>query len=81
MLKTKQYTGPQLIELRKRLRLNQQQFWAEVGVTQSGGSRYESGRKMPKPVTKLIELVHECQLDISTTKACKALAKAAKGIA
>lgn len=81
MLKTKQYTGAQLIKLRKHLRLNQQQFWTEVGVTQSGGSRYESDQKMPKPVAKLVELVHECQLDISTTEACKELVKAEKGIA
>ena len=26
-------------EIRKKLGLNQQQFWSRVGVTQSGGSR------------------------------------------
>ena len=35
-------------EIRRRLRLNQHQFWSRIGVTQSGGSRYESGRRMPK---------------------------------
>jgi transcriptional regulator with XRE-family HTH domain len=45
-------------ELRRRLRLNQQEFWSRVGVTQSGGSRYESGRVMPKPVRELVRLVH-----------------------
>ncbi len=44
--------------LRLRLGLNQQQFWSAVGVTQSGGSRYESGRSMPKPVRELVRLVH-----------------------
>ena len=39
-----------LKSLRKSTGLNQQQFWAAVNVTQSGGSRYESGRKMPKSV-------------------------------
>ena len=34
-------------EIRRRLRLNQQEFWSRIGVTQSGGSRYESGRGMP----------------------------------
>ena len=29
-----------------------------LGVTQSGGSRYESGRTMPKPVRELLRLVH-----------------------
>jgi len=45
-------------EIRRRLRLNQQEFWSRIGVTQSGGSRYESGRGMPKPVRELLRLVH-----------------------
>ncbi len=45
-------------EIRRRLRLNQQEFWSRVGVTQSGGSRYESGRSMPRPVRELLRLVH-----------------------
>jgi transcriptional regulator with XRE-family HTH domain len=45
-------------EIRRRLGLNQQQFWSTLGVTQSGGSRYESGRNMPKPVRELLRLVH-----------------------
>jgi transcriptional regulator with XRE-family HTH domain len=45
-------------EIRRRLRLNQQEFWSRVGVTQSGGSRYESGRNMPRPVRELLRLVH-----------------------
>ena len=44
--------------IRRRLRLNQQDFWSRIGVTQSGGSRYESGRTMPKPVRELLRLVH-----------------------
>ena len=43
---------------RHKLRLNQQEFWSRIGVTQSGGSRYESGRSMPKPVRELLRLVH-----------------------
>ena len=45
-------------EIRRKLRLNQQEFWSRIGVTQSGGSRYESGRGMPKPVRELLRLVH-----------------------
>src|SRR3954463_15683807 len=45
-------------EIRHRLGLNQQEFWSQIGVTQSGGSRYESGRTMPKPVRELLRLVH-----------------------
>ena len=45
-------------EIRQRLGLNQEQFWTQIGVTQSGGSRYESGRTMPRPVRELLRLVH-----------------------
>lgn len=45
-------------EIRRRLGLNQQEFWPLIGVTQSGGSRYESGRRMPRPVTELLRIVH-----------------------
>lgn len=45
-------------DIRHKLRLNQQEFWSRIGVTQSGGSRYESGRSMPKPVRELLRLVH-----------------------
>ena len=45
-------------EIRRRLGLNQEEFWTQIGVTQSGGSRYESGRDMPKPVRELLRLVH-----------------------
>ncbi len=50
-------------EIRLRLNLNQQEFWGQIGVTQSGGSRYESGRNMPKPVRELLRLVHVDQVD------------------
>ena len=50
-------------EIRRKLGLNQSQFWAKIGVTQSGGSRYESGRNMPRPVQALLRLVHVEQID------------------
>lgn len=37
---------------------NQQQFWSAVGITQSGGSRYESGRTPPKPVQMLLTIAY-----------------------
>lgn len=55
-------------EIRRKLGLNQQQFWSQIGVTQSGGSRYESGRNMPKPVRELLRLVHVEQIDIQRVK-------------
>jgi transcriptional regulator with XRE-family HTH domain len=53
-------------DIRRRLGLNQQQFWSTIGVTQSGGSRYESGRNMPKPVRELLRLVHVEGIDIAS---------------
>ena len=55
-------------EIRRKLGLNQQQFWSKIGVTQSGGSRYESGRNMPRPVRELLRLVHVEQIDIQRVK-------------
>lgn len=59
-------------EIRRQLGLNQSEFWSRVGVTQSGGSRYESGRNMPKPVRELVRelvrLVHVEQIDLSAVK-------------
>jgi transcriptional regulator with XRE-family HTH domain len=55
-------------DIRRRLGLNQEQFWTKIGVTQSGGSRYESGREMPKPVRELLRLVHVEQIDLSQVK-------------
>ena len=36
---------------------NQQQFYANLGITQSAGSRYEAGRDLPTPTAILLELV------------------------
>lgn len=44
------------LDLRKKLDLNQQDFWSKFGITQSGGSRYEAGRNIPKPVRLLLSL-------------------------
>ena len=55
-------------EIRRKLGMNQQQFWSPLGVTQSGGSRYESGRNMPRPVQQLLRLVHVEQIDIQKIK-------------
>jgi DNA-binding transcriptional regulator YiaG len=41
---------------RQKSNLNQTGFWKRYGVTQSGGSRYESGRNIPKPLAILLWL-------------------------
>ena len=55
-------------EIRQKLGLNQEEFWQKIGVTQSGGSRYEAGRDMPKPVTELLRLVHLEGVDLSRVR-------------
>lgn len=55
---TKVITGDAVREIRRKLGLNQQAFWSLLGVTQSGGSRYESGRSIPKPVQNLVRLAY-----------------------
>ena len=62
MTRAQRISDPRAI--RQRLGLNQQDFWGQIGVTQSGGSRYESGREMPKPVRELLRLVHVDRLNL-----------------
>jgi DNA-binding transcriptional regulator YiaG len=50
-------TGKQCKAFRVKSKINQVDFWSVVGVTQSGGSRYESGRAVPKPVQLLLVLI------------------------
>lgn len=45
-----------LVDVRRARGENQQQFWSRFGVTQSGGSRYESGRTVPAPTGLLVML-------------------------
>jgi DNA-binding transcriptional regulator YiaG len=47
-----------VVRLRRQLGINQRNFWTRLGVTQSGGSRYEAGRSIPQPTQLLIELVY-----------------------
>ena len=54
----RQVTGQELHKLRSELGINQSAFWAAFGVTQSAGSRYESGRKMLEPTRKLFIRVY-----------------------
>lgn len=44
--------------VRRKEGVNQLEFWSRYGVSQSGGSRYESGRAIPKPLAALIRLHH-----------------------
>lgn len=51
--------------LREFSGLNQTEFWDRVGVTQSGGARYELGeRQLRKPLLHLLRLVYIEKVDI-----------------
>lgn len=45
-------------KIRSKLGVSQFEFWSNIGLTQSAGSRYESGRAMPRPVQARLSLVH-----------------------
>jgi DNA-binding transcriptional regulator YiaG len=51
-------TGEEALAHRRKLALNQSDFWKRVAIGQSGGSRYESGRKLPRPVQILLHLAY-----------------------
>lgn len=40
------------------MHMSQAEFWTRIGITQSGGSRYESGRHIPSPAQLLIRLAY-----------------------
>ncbi|MDR0587927.1 MAG: hypothetical protein LBG61_02995 [Burkholderiales bacterium] len=55
---------PDIRNRRMELFLNQSDFWKRLGVTQSGGSRYESGlRPIPKPIQMLITIAYGSEKD------------------
>ena len=56
MARKKKLDFSDIADVRKNGNLNQTEFWTRYGVTQSGGSRYESGRNIPKPLAILLWL-------------------------
>jgi hypothetical protein len=59
-------TGVEALAHRKKLALNQSEFWSRVAIGQSGGSRYESGRKLPRPVQLLLHLAYASEAQAGT---------------
>ena len=45
-----------LREYRRTRRESQFRFWSRFGVTQSRGSRFEMGKKIPPPIAILLKL-------------------------
>ena len=51
-------TPDEIKALRKKIGMVQTEFWAPLGVTQSGGSRYEAGRNIPRSVQLLLAVTY-----------------------
>lgn len=48
-----------IAKTRGKLGMTQAQFWNRIGITQSGGSRYECfTRPLPEPITLLLILAY-----------------------
>lgn len=54
--------------LRQNKMMNQAEFWSRVGITQSGGSRYENGnREPPEPVRMLLAIAYGTKRERAAT--------------
>ena len=51
-------TGEAALAMRQKAGTNQSVFWSRVGIGQSAGSRYESGRNIPHPVQMLLRIAY-----------------------
>lgn len=68
-------------KIRASLGMNQSEFWNRIGITQSGGSRYEGGRKLPAPAQTCFDIAYGTPEERETAIAClsgKAAASARK---
>lgn len=63
-----------LARIRRSRGESQEAFWARFGVTQSGGSRYESGRQLPAPAAILIALYLSGTIDDKALEKARRLA-------
>lgn len=74
-------TGAWALKQRHQRKLNQKNFWTPLGITQSGGSRYESGRNIPKPVAKLLIIAYGTDKEAGKTldEVCKNALSASAG--
>lgn len=57
-MKKKSYLKKDCFYLRNKLGITQAAFWNNLGLTQSGGSRYENSQPLPVPTAILIKLVY-----------------------
>ena len=59
-------TGEAALAMRQKTGLNQSRFWSVVGIGQSAGSRYESGRNIPRPVQMLLRIAYGTKAQSAT---------------
>lgn len=80
MARNKVIDANALVGSRRSARMNQTDYWQRFGVTQSGGSRYESGRLIPTPTAMLIWLRESGRIDDKDlVEAAKAVRASKKG--
>ncbi len=60
---SRSWTAKQVLILRLSLGLNQNDFWSRVYITQSAGTRYESGRPIFKPVQAALTIAYETRAE------------------
>ncbi|GAA5172355.1 helix-turn-helix transcriptional regulator [Viridibacterium curvum] len=58
--------------------LNQADFWIPLGCTQSAGSRFENGRKIPTPTAILLVLREQGIIDDEALKQAMRTVKASR---
>lgn len=63
----KDITGQAAKYLREQANLTQKAFWNSVGLTQSGGCRYEQGQSIPRPIRILIYTIYAAGIRIDAT--------------
>ncbi|MBS0554874.1 MAG: helix-turn-helix transcriptional regulator, partial [Proteobacteria bacterium] len=51
-------TPEEIKTFRKKNGMIQADFWGRIGITQSGGSRYECDRNIPETVLTLLHLAY-----------------------
>jgi len=73
-------TGAVAKRLREQAGLTQNRFWEPLGITQSGGCRYEAGQPIPKPIRILVfaNYVAALRIDPSTPEGAAALMRLAR---
>jgi DNA-binding transcriptional regulator YiaG len=77
MARLKSFNPAKIQESRIKSGMNQHAFWTRFGVTQSGGSRYESGRDIPTPTSMLIWLLESGRITDKDIEDAKKAVKAA----